>query len=86
MIQRTPLMNCFGLGIALYVLACVLVAPPAFAASAAAESLDSLHEKAKKERLHPNAALLWARWATSEEGQKVYAQAGETPSHPNVEP
>jgi iron(III) transport system substrate-binding protein len=35
---------------------------------------------------HPNAALLWARWATSEEGQRVYAQAGETPAHPKVEP
>jgi iron(III) transport system substrate-binding protein len=35
---------------------------------------------------HPSAALLWARWAISEEGQKVYAQAGETPAHPNVEP
>lgn len=35
---------------------------------------------------HPNAALLWARWAISEEGQRVYAQAGETPAHPNVEP
>ena len=35
---------------------------------------------------HPNTALLWARWAISEEGQKVYAQAGETPAHPNVEP
>jgi iron(III) transport system substrate-binding protein len=35
---------------------------------------------------HPNAALLWARWATSEEGQKVRAQAGETPAHPKVEP
>jgi iron(III) transport system substrate-binding protein len=35
---------------------------------------------------HPNAALLWARWAVSEEGQKAYAQAGETPAHPNVEP
>jgi iron(III) transport system substrate-binding protein len=35
---------------------------------------------------HPNTALLWARWAVSEEGQKVYAQAGETPAHPNVEP
>jgi iron(III) transport system substrate-binding protein len=35
---------------------------------------------------HPNAALLWARWAVSEEGQRVYAQAGETPAHPNVEP
>ncbi|HEY7713261.1 MAG TPA: ABC transporter substrate-binding protein [Candidatus Binatia bacterium] len=35
---------------------------------------------------HPNAALLWARWAVSEEGQQAYAQAGETPAHPNVEP
>ena len=35
---------------------------------------------------HPNAALLWARWAVSEEGQRVYAQAGETPAHPRVEP
>jgi iron(III) transport system substrate-binding protein len=35
---------------------------------------------------HPNAALLWARWAISEEGQRVYARAGETPAHPNVEP
>ena len=35
---------------------------------------------------HPNAAMLWARWIISEEGQKVYAQAGETPAHPKVEP
>jgi iron(III) transport system substrate-binding protein len=35
---------------------------------------------------HPNTALLWARWAISEEGQRVYAQAGETPAHPKVEP
>lgn len=35
---------------------------------------------------HPNTALLWARWVASEEGQRVYAQAGETPAHPNVEP
>jgi iron(III) transport system substrate-binding protein len=35
---------------------------------------------------HPNAALLWARWAIGDEGQRVYAQAGETPAHPNVEP
>jgi iron(III) transport system substrate-binding protein len=35
---------------------------------------------------HPQAALLWARWAISEEGQRAYAQAGETPAHPNVEP
>ena len=35
---------------------------------------------------HPNAGLLWARWAISEEGQRVWAQAGETPAHPHVEP
>lgn len=35
---------------------------------------------------HPNTALLWARWVSSEEGQRVYARAGETPAHPNVEP
>jgi iron(III) transport system substrate-binding protein len=35
---------------------------------------------------HPNAALLWVRWAVSEEGQKTYAGAGETPAHPKVEP
>ena len=35
---------------------------------------------------HPNTALLWARWVTSEEGQRVFGRAGETPAHPNVEP
>ena len=35
---------------------------------------------------HPSAGLLWARWAISEEGQRVWAQAGETPAHPHVEP
>jgi iron(III) transport system substrate-binding protein len=35
---------------------------------------------------HPNTALLWARWVASEEGQRVYARAGETPAHPHVEP
>jgi len=35
---------------------------------------------------HPNAGLLWARWALSEEGQRVWAQGGETPAHPHVEP
>ena len=34
----------------------------------------------------PSAGLLWARWAISEEGQRVWAQAGETPAHPHVEP
>ena len=35
---------------------------------------------------HPDAALLWVRWAISEEGQRVWAQSGETPAHPDVEP
>jgi ABC-type Fe3+ transport system substrate-binding protein len=35
---------------------------------------------------NPNAGLLWACWLISEEGQKVFAQAGETPAHPKVEP
>ena len=39
-----------------------------------------------KDAPHPLGALLWTRWAASEEGQKVWAQAGETPAHPNVEP
>src|SRR5215510_6759232 len=49
MTQRRFLTNGFGLGIVLYVLAFIIPASPAFAASATAESLDSLHEKAKKE-------------------------------------
>jgi iron(III) transport system substrate-binding protein len=35
---------------------------------------------------NPSAGLLWARWLISEEGQKVFAQAGETPAHPKVAP
>jgi iron(III) transport system substrate-binding protein len=35
---------------------------------------------------HPNTAQLFARWAISEEGQKVYAQGGRTPGHPKVQP
>jgi iron(III) transport system substrate-binding protein len=35
---------------------------------------------------HPNTALLFARWTASEEGQKIYAQGGRLPAHPNVEP
>lgn len=35
---------------------------------------------------HPNTAWLYARWAGSEEGQKVYAMGGRTPAHPKVEP
>ena len=39
-----------------------------------------------KDAPHPIGALLWTRWALSEEGQRVWAQAGETPAHPRVEP
>jgi iron(III) transport system substrate-binding protein len=35
---------------------------------------------------HPNTALLFARWVTSVEGQKVMAQGGRNPAHPKVEP
>jgi iron(III) transport system substrate-binding protein len=35
---------------------------------------------------HPNTARLYARWAASEAGQKVYAMGGRTPAHPKVEP
>ncbi len=35
---------------------------------------------------HPSAGLLWARWLISEEGQRIFARAGETPAHPKVEP
>lgn len=35
---------------------------------------------------HPNTAWLFARWSASEEGQKVYAEGGRTPPHPNVSP
>ena len=33
---------------------------------------------------HPNAAMLFARWAASEEGQDVYAKGGRAPAHPKV--
>ena len=35
---------------------------------------------------HPNAALLFARWATSEEGQRAYAEGGRAPAHPKLKP
>ena len=35
---------------------------------------------------HPNTALLWVRWVAREEGQRVYAEAGNTPAHPGVPP
>jgi iron(III) transport system substrate-binding protein len=39
-----------------------------------------------KDAPHPNAAMLFARWAESKEGQEVYAKGGRTPAHPQVEP
>jgi len=39
-----------------------------------------------KDAPHPMGALLWTRWALSEEGQRTWTQAGETPAHPHVEP
>jgi iron(III) transport system substrate-binding protein len=35
---------------------------------------------------HPHAARLFIRWVASEEGQQAYAQAGQTPAHPDVAP
>src|SRR6266850_5243537 len=49
MTQHSAPLNCFGLGLVLYIFVSILVIPAALAASAPAESLDSLHEKAKKE-------------------------------------
>ena len=37
-----------------------------------------------KDAPHPNAALLFARWAASEGGQKIYAEGGRAPAHPKV--
>jgi iron(III) transport system substrate-binding protein len=39
-----------------------------------------------KDAPHPNAARLFYRWSSSEEGQKVYAEGGRLPPHPKVEP
>jgi len=33
---------------------------------------------------HPNAAMLFARWADGEEGQEAYAKGGRAPAHPKV--
>jgi iron(III) transport system substrate-binding protein len=35
---------------------------------------------------HPNSAWLLYRWLIGQDGQKVFAAAGRTPSHPKVEP
>jgi iron(III) transport system substrate-binding protein len=39
-----------------------------------------------KDAPHPNTAMLYARWAESEEGQQAFARGGRTPAHPKVEP
>ena len=39
-----------------------------------------------KDAPHPNTAMLFARWAESEEGQRVYSKGGRTPAHPKIEP
>ena len=49
MTRYNVLLNCFRLGIALYIFVSILTISAALAAGAPAESLDSLHEKAKKE-------------------------------------
>ena len=35
---------------------------------------------------HPNAAILFARWAASEEGQRAYAEGGRAPALPKLNP
>jgi iron(III) transport system substrate-binding protein len=35
---------------------------------------------------HPTAALPFARWAASEEGQRAYAEGGRAPAHPKLKP
>jgi len=59
-------------------------APVDYFLSEGAASIDST--AVFKGAPHPNTALLFARWAASEEGQKAYAQGGRTPAHPKVEP
>src|SRR5678815_5908686 len=49
MTRHNALLSCFGLGLVLYIFVSISALPAALAASAPAESLDSLHEKAKKE-------------------------------------
>ena len=35
---------------------------------------------------HPNTAMLYYRWVSSQEGQRAMAQGGRTPAHPKIEP
>ena len=39
-----------------------------------------------KDAPHPYTAMLWLRWALSEEGQQAYGEGGRTPAHPSVAP
>jgi len=39
-----------------------------------------------KDAPHPNTAILFYRWASSEEGQQAYAAGGRLPPHPKVQP
>jgi iron(III) transport system substrate-binding protein len=39
-----------------------------------------------KDAPHPYSAMLWQRWAASEEGQQAYAEGGRTPALPSVAP
>jgi ABC-type Fe3+ transport system substrate-binding protein len=39
-----------------------------------------------KDAPHPYTAMLWQRWAASEEGQQMYAEGGRTPALPSVAP
>lgn len=39
-----------------------------------------------KDAPHPYTAMLWYRWAASEEGQQAYADAGRAPPHPSAVP
>jgi iron(III) transport system substrate-binding protein len=39
-----------------------------------------------KDAPHPNAALLFARWAAAKEGQAAYAEGGRAPAHPKMKP
>ena len=48
MTRHNAPLSCFGLGFVLYIFVSILALPVALAASAPAESLDSLHEKEKK--------------------------------------
>src|SRR4029434_5104078 len=49
MTRHNAPLSCFGLGLVLYIFVSILALPAALAAGTPAESLDSLHEKAKKE-------------------------------------